>query len=352
MDFDFWPFNRITTKDRSFIARQLAVMIGAGLPLTQVFQSLSNQARNRQIKAALRQILSDLENGYRLADALKKHPRLFSSVYVSVTAAGEATGKLALTTQMLANDLERDQATLSRMVGALIYPGFIVGAMVAVAIIMVTRIVPALEQVFQQSNMTLPWTTRMVIWATNSLLKYWPLYLLALAGLITLATSYWRSEDGRRRLDSLLLKIPVVGLVMRNLEMERFNRILGMMISSGVPIIQAIEAVAGVLDNATYRDVMVALARNVERGATLSQTLAKYKEVPSQVTEMIAVGEQTGRLDEMLGRLAVHYREEVDQGVKNITSLLEPIIFVIVGLGVAFLVVSIIVPIYGLAGAI
>jgi len=352
MDLDFWPFNRVAVKQRSFIARQLAVMVDAGLPLTQAFQSLSDQVQNKQISEVMRQVLNDLENGYRLADALKKHPRVFSQVFVAVTAAGEATGKLGVTMQMLADDLERDQSTRSHMVGALLYPGFVVGAMIVVAIIMVTRIVPALQQVFKESNLALPWTTRLVVAVTNSLLHYWFWYLLGLAGLVALLVHYLHSNDGRRRFDALVLKTPVVGQVMQNVEMERFNRILGMMIASGVPIIQAIEAVAEVLDNMAYREVMVALARNVERGATMSQTLVKYKEIPTQVTEMIAVGEQTGRLDEILGRLANHYREEVDQGVKNMSSLLEPIVFVIVGLGVAFLVVSIIVPIYGLSGAI
>lgn len=352
MELNFWPFNRITVKERAFIARQLAVMVDAGLPLAQAFQSLSDQVQKPEVAEILRQILNDLENGYRLADALKKHPKVFNQVFVAVTAAGESTGKLGLTMALLADDLERDQSTRSRLVGAMLYPGFIVGAMIVVAIIMVTKIVPALETVFKESNLALPWTTRLIVGVTNSLLHYWFWYILILAAIIALFVRYTHSEDGRRRLDGQLLKMPVFGKVLQNVEMERFTRILGMMIASGVPIIQAIEAVAQVLDNIAYKEALVALARNVERGSTMSQTLAKYKIIPTNVTEMVAVGEQTGRLDEILGRLANHYREEVDQGVKNLSSLLEPIIFVIVGLGVAFLVVSIIMPIYGLAGTI
>jgi len=344
--------NRISLDDRTFIARQLAVMIESGLPITQAISSLAEQTSNPQVEEAMRLIHHDLENGYKFSDAIKKHPRLFNQVFVAVIAAGEATGKLDVALNLLATEQERDQRFRGRVMGALLYPAFIVIAMIVVGIIMVTRIVPALESVFKEANVDLPWMTRVVIGITNSLIHYWWAYILVIGGLLYFFFRWIHSDEGRKVFNNFAINVPVFGKLVRNLEMARFNGIFALMIQSGVPIIHAIESVALALDNVLYQEALVAVARNVERGAPIAQSMTKYDIFPPTVTQMIAVGEESGKLEQVLYRLADYYEAETDQSIKNISALTEPIVFVIVGLGVAFLVFSIIVPIYNLSSVI
>ncbi|MEK7171072.1 MAG: type II secretion system F family protein [Patescibacteria group bacterium] len=345
-------FVRVSNKDRAFLARQLAVMLESGLPITQALRSLIEQTKNPLLSEVLQDVLVDLENGIKFSSAIKKHPKVFNEVFVSVVSAGESTGKLDTVANLLADEMERDQGFRSRVIGALLYPGFIVLAMIAVGIIMVTRIVPALELVFKESDVALPWTTRTVVFITNSLINNWYVYIIVIVGLIYLTGRYLSTEDGRRNTNALFLRIPAFGNLIRNMEMARFTRILGLMMESGVPIIQALDAVALVLDNVLYKEALSVVARNVERGAPISQSLQKFSIFPITITQMVAVGEQTGKLEQVLQKLATYYEEETNQSIKNISALTEPVIFLIVGLGVAFLVFSIIVPIYNLAGVI
>lgn len=327
-------------------------MLDAGLPLVQAVGSLADQTKNQIVHEQLVVLMNDLENGYRLSDAVKKHPRLFNNVFVSVVAAGEASGKLDVALNLLADELERDYAFRSRVFGAMLYPAFIVLAMFVVGIIMVTRIVPALESVFKEAKLDLPWTTQLVVAVTNSIINFWYLYLLGAGALIYFIRAYLATNDGRRNFNNFLFKVPVVGSLFTNLEMARMTRILGIMMEAGVPIIQAIDSVALVMDSVIFREALVAVARNVERGSPISQTLAKNPVFPVTVTEMIAAGEKTGKLEQVLYKLADFYEAQTDQSTKNFASLIEPVVFVIVGLGVAFLVFSIIVPIYSLSAAI
>ncbi len=345
-------FNRVSPQERAFIARQMAVMLDAGLPLVQAVQSLSEQTQNPVVQQALTELTEDLENGYTLSDAAKKHPKLFNHIFISVVAAGEASGKLDVGLNLLADELERDNSFRGRVVGAMLYPGFIVVAMIAVGIIMVTKIVPALEAVFKESGASLPWTTQLVVTITNSLINFWYIYILVIGIIIYLFTRLLASDDGARAFNNFLFKLPAIGPLYTNLEMARLTRILGIMIEAGVPIIQSLDSVALVLDSVVFRETLIATARNVERGAPISQTLAKYDQFPRTVTQMVAVGEKTGKLEEVLAKLADYYETQTDQATKNFAALIEPVIFVIVGLGVAFLVFSIIVPIYNLSGVI
>lgn len=344
--------NRVSLTDRTFIARQLAVMIESGLPITQSMRSLIEQTKNPFVEESLKTILHDLENGYKFSDAIKKHPKIFNQVFVAVVAAGEATGKLDTALDLLANEQERDSQFRGRVVGALLYPGFIIGAMIVVGIIMVTRIVPALQGVFKEANVDLPWMTRVVIGITNSLIHYWWAYILFIGIAVYLFTRWIRSETGQRSFNSFVLKVPVFGNLIANLEMTRFTGIFALMVQSGVPIIHAIESVARVLDNEIYREALMQVARNVERGSPIAQSLSKHDIFPPTITQMVAVGEESGKLEQVLYRLSNYFEAQTEQSIKNISALTEPIVFVIVGIGVAFLVFSIIVPIYNLANVI
>lgn len=327
-------------------------MLDAGIPLPQAVRSLSEQTDNDMVRDSLIDVVKDLENGYKFSEAVQKHPKIFNHVFVSVVAAGESSGQLDVALNLLANELERDYGFKSKVVGALLYPAFIILAMFVVGLIMVTRIVPALEGVFAESNAQLPFTTQTVVWITNSILAYWWIYILVIVAIVFLIVRYISTDEGRRTINGLLLKIPAFGSLILNLEMTRMTRILSIMLQSGVPIIQAINSVAMVMDNMIFQEALTVVAKNVERGAPISQTLMKIDVFPNTVTQMIAAGEKTGKLEQILGKLADFYEAQTNQSIRNITSLVEPIVFVIVGLGVAFLVFSIIVPIYQLSNII
>lgn len=327
-------------------------MLDAGLPLSEAVRSLSEQTENRMLRETMLSVLSDLENGYKLSEAVDKHPKVFNHVFVSVVAAGETSGKLDVALNLLADELERDYGFRSRVLGVLLYPAFIILAMMAVGIIMVTRIVPALEGVFLESGVALPWTTRTVVFITHSLISYWYIYIGVIVLIAVWATRYLSTSHGQRGMNNFMLKIPAVNSLIVSLEMARFTRILGILIQAGVPIIQALDSVSLVLDSIVYREALHQVARNVERGAPISQTMLKYPVFPSTITEMIAAGEKTGKLEHVLGKLADFYENQTNQAIKNMSALVEPVVFVIVGLGVAFLVFSIIVPIYNLSSAI
>jgi type IV pilus assembly protein PilC len=327
-------------------------MLDAGLPLAQAVRSISEQTENKALQEVMLLVLRDLENGYKLSEAIEKHPKVFNHVFVSVVAAGESSGKLDVALNLLAEELERDFGFRNRVIGSLLYPGFIIAAMIVVGIIMVTRIVPALQSVFDESGAQLPWTTKTVVAITNSLINYWFFYILGLIFVVIVISRYLSTDEGRRWFNNFFLKVPVVNSLFISLEMARFSRILGILLQAGVPIIQAIDSVALVLDGIVYREALHQVARNVERGAPISQTLVRYPIFPATVTEMIAAGEKTGKLEQVLGKLADFYEAQTNQAIRNMSALIEPIVFVIVGLGVAFLVFSIIVPIYNLANII
>jgi len=326
-------------------------MLDAGLPLSQAVRSLSEQTENPVLQKTLEVVLRDLENGYKLSDAARKHPKVFNNVFVSVVAAGENSGKLDIALGLLADEMERDFGFRSRVLGALLYPAFIIVAMFIVGVIMVTRIVPALESVFNEAKVELPWTTKTVVFITNSIIYHWYYYIIAIVIIVYWFVHYLSSEEGKRSFNNFLLRVPVFGDLFTNLEMARMTRILGIMIQAGVPVIQALDSVALVMDSIVYREILQVVSRNVERGAPISQTMAKFEYIPGTVTEMIAAGEKTGKLEQVLAKLADFYETQTNQAIKNISSLIEPIVFVIVGLGVAFIVFSIIVPIYNLSAA-
>ena len=345
-------FNRVSGKDRSFMARQFAVLLGSGIQISECANLIKQQTKNKVIANALDNIERDLEAGYSFKESIKKFPNIFPEIFVNVVAAGETSGKLDETLDMMANEFEKDQNFRGRVVGALLYPGFIVGAMVVIGFIMTIYIVPSLESVFAESHVDLPWTTKTIVAITHSIINYWYIYIIAIGAIAFATTKVLGSVDAKRKSSGLVLELPVMGALITDMEMSRFCRTLAMLIRAGVPIIKSLESVSSVIDNYVYKEIIKDVSFNVERGSTISHTLAKYKTFPVTVTQMIAVGEQTGKLEEMLVKMANYYEVETDQAIKNITALLEPIIFVVVGLGVAFLVFSIIVPIYNLSSAI
>jgi len=347
MDINLPFLNRVSLKEKAFLARQLATMIASGLTLDKSLNILIEQTKNPTLKKTLESVIKDIEAGSPFSVAIAKYPRVFDKVFVNVVISGEAVGRLADVLDRLAGQLEKQNSFISKMKGALLYPIFIVIAMIAIAIIMMVKVVPELKNIFAEAGAQLPWSTKVLIAISDSLANFWYIYLLALIGII-IGVYYGLKTDWVKKLVSKV-EIDAPGGIGRDVYMARFARTLGMLVTSGTPIIEALNITAEVMNNVVYEEKIKQAASQVEKGVPLSVPIEKAKIFPVIVPQMISVGEQTGKLDETLQKLADYYEEEADDKIKSLSSLFEPVIIVIIGLGVAFLVFSILLPIYQIA---
>lgn len=338
--------SKIKVRSKSFFTRQLATMVNAGLPLPQVLSLLSRSEKNRYLKAAIIRIQEDLEAGYSFSTSISKHPEIFSNVFVNAVRAGEATGKLEIVLVQLADSLERDSAASSRFRAVMIYPIFVLSAMVIVGAIMMVRVVPVLSGIFAESKQELPIATRLLISVSNLITHYWWLLLVLLFFLFVGLRAYGRTGRGRRMMDRLRLRLPILKNVSLIFYMARFTRTLGMLVNAGVPLLEAIQITSDAMDNLIYKEALERASIQVERGVTLSLALSKSELFPPLVSQMVLVGEQTGELDKTLQKISATYEEEYDTLIKGAATLIEPLIIILLALGVAFMVFAILIPIY------
>lgn len=328
-------------------------MISSGLAIDQAINLVKMQTRNAAFSKVLSAVYQDVTAGESLSESLGKHPQVFDRVFVSVVKSGEASGKLDKVLTHLADRMESFQNFNSKVRSALAYPIFIIVAMIAVIAIMMVKVIPVLKSVFEESGVKLPWTTRTIIAISNFMVAYWWLVLIVTVILVTAVWAFFRfTKTGRFWWDVIKLKFPIVKYVSYDIYMARFSRTLGMLISSGIPIIETIKITAAAMNNRVYIRILKKVIAQVERGVPMSVPLEKEKDFPVLVPQMIMVGEQTGRLETLMDKLADYYENEVDTKIKTIANLIEPVTIVIVGLGVGFLVYSILYPIYGLVQVI
>lgn len=344
------PFtNRVSLKEKAIFAKQLSTMLNAGLNLSTSLEILGRQTRNSYFRQVVSEIHKDLEEGRAFSSLIARYPNIFDRVFLNIIKAGEQSGQLEIVLKQLSRQLDQQYSFISRLRGALIYPIFIVVAMAGVAILASVRIIPQLKGVFEDSGVTLPFSTRVVIAISDFMINYWYLLIIGLAGLVVVIRFMLSSATGRELFDRALIKDPS-GLAKR-VYMARFARTLGMMLSAGIPIVESVKVVSEVMGNTIYKRGLLSLAQDLERGLPMSVPLQKNPYFPYFVSQMILVGEQTGQLDKILIELADFFEGESEEGIRNITSLFEPLIIVIIGLGIGFLVYSIIIPIYNLAQA-
>ncbi|MBM2820412.1 MAG: Type secretion system domain protein [Candidatus Berkelbacteria bacterium] len=350
---DIVIFSRVTNKEKVFFARQLAVMISSGVALDNAINLVRLQTRNSAFQKVLTQIYQDIQAGEKLSVSLGKHPKVFDEVFIAVVSSGEATGKLDKVLTHLADRMEAMQVFKSKIKAALAYPIFVVVMMVAVVVLMMIKVIPILKNVFEESGVKLPWSTQLIVATSDFLVKWWWLVLAMLALVILILwLIFTKTKKGRFAWDTIKLKAPLVKYVSYDLYMSRFARTTAMLISSGIPIIETIKITARAINNRVYIRIMKKVIAQVERGIPMSVPLSKEKDVPILVSQMIMVGEQTGRLETLMDKLADYYENEVDTKIKTISNLVEPVTIVIVGFGVGFLIYSILYPIYGLVNVI
>ncbi len=341
-------FERVHPRDIVIFARQLATMISATLPLVQALKILTEQQENQLFRSVLAGVSADVEGGARLSVALEQYPKVFSTFFVSVINSGETSGKLDESLQYLADQMEKDYELNSRIKSSLYYPGFILGGIIVVGIIMVTYVVPQLESVLGDME-NLPWTTTVLLGVSDFIRNFWWVIVIALGVLALWLRSYSRSEKGKASLDSLKLRLPIFGKLFQWVYIVRMTRNMSTLLSGGVKILEALETTADVIGNSVYEDIIRRSAKRVEAGDSMSSVLKKEPAVPLMVAQVIEVGEQTGKLPFTLNKIADFYTSELDNAVRGLSSLLEPVIMVILGIGVGILMAAVIMPIYNIS---
>lgn len=345
-------FGRVPLEEKMLFARNLSVMVGAGLSLARALEVLANQSANAKFKEVLQDVANAIRRGENFSQSLERHPKVFSQLFKAMVEAGEKTGKLEESLNLISNQLQRDYDLRKRIRGAMIYPAIIVIAMVIIGALMLIYVVPTLVSTFEELDVPLPISTRVIIAVSSFIIDYFILAAIIISAMIAGIILLSRSTQGRRVFDIIVLKIPVISELTKKANSARTARTLGSLISSGVDILEAFQITEGVLQNHYYKDVIAKAKKDIEKGAPISKIFIQNPHLyPLLVGEMMSVGEETGKLSEMLTRLAVFYESEVENATKDLSTIIEPVLMIIIGLVVGFFAISMITPLYNVVGA-
>ncbi|MGI8419613.1 MAG: type II secretion system F family protein [Candidatus Levyibacteriota bacterium] len=345
----FFPFlKRTKDSDVVFFTRQLASMITSGLTLVQALNILKNQMENSAMAVIVQDIISDVEDGKMLSRSLEKYPHTFSPIYIALIKTAEESGLLDKILMRLADNLDRKQKLFHTIRGALLYPIIVVFMMIVVLIVMMIFVIPQLTVLYGNLNLTLPLPTVIVIGLSNFFIKYWYLVITILLVLVFYLRSWHRKPEGKKTADTYILKMPIFGKLIQESMMAEFTRTLSLLINSGTLVVESLVKSSDVVENVIYHDAIILVAKRVEKGIPMGDAMEAGGVFPPMVVEMVKIGEQTGKLDESLMKASEYYEREVEETVKVLTTLMEPIIMIILALGVGFLIIAIITPIYNL----
>lgn len=330
-------------------SRQLSTLISARVPIIQALKILQEQINTKYLLSIIDDLIAAVENGESLSSAMAKHNNVFGNVYVNLVMSGEASGSLDKSLVYLADQLEKDYELKGKVKGAMTYPIFVLSALVGIALLMFKFVLPNLTSVLEQQGGSLPPVSVALISFTTFFNQYWWLVLMSIAGAILGVRFYISTVSGRYNWDKIKIRIPVIGDIFKKIYLARFARNLSTLVVGGIPIIKALQIVAEIINNVIYREIILDTVTKIQEGKSISEGLSGHPEFPSIVTQMVRVGEQTAQLDDIMSKLAGFYEKEVDAKVSTLTTLLEPIIMIILGIGVGVLVAGILLPIYNLA---
>ena len=343
---------KVTNKDIVIFTRQFSTMIDAGLPLVQGLNILADQAENPTFRGILKQLTRDVEGGSTLAEAMKKHPKVFDDLFVNLIAAGEVGGILDTILQRLAIFIEKAEDLKSKIKGALTYPIVVIAIAIIVIAVILIFVIPVFQDMFASFGQALPVPTQVVVKLSEILKSKAHIILGVIIALVIIYKQYSKSKSGRRSIDSLSLKLPIFGNLLKKTAVARFTRTLGTMMSSGVPILDSLEIVAKTAGNVIIEEIILEVRGAIAEGQTIAEPLSENDVFPGMVIQMIAVGEATGALDTMLNKIADFYDKEVDAAVDALTSMLEPLLMLFLGGSIGGIVVAMYLPIFSMAGAV
>lgn len=348
LNVDFTFLQSVSNKDIVILSRQVSTLFQAHVSPLRIFRLLSAEVENNQLKTIMNTIVDDLQAGSSISRAMAAHPQVFSSFYVNMVRAGEESGSLEKSFAYLADYLDRSYETISKARNALIYPAFVIGIFITVMVLMLTMVIPKIAKILTDGGQELPIYTKIVIGISDFMINYIALILIVIAGVVV---GYWRfakTEVGKRTIDEFMLAVPVLGNLQRKLLLTRICDNISTMLSSGVSMVQALEVTADVVDNKVFKEIIELSLFEVKGGRSFADSIGEYPEIPSILSQMVKVGEETGSLSEIMTTLANFYRREVNQAVDTMISLIEPAMIVLLGLGVGVLLASVLMPIYNL----
>ncbi len=341
----------VSHRDVVILSRQMATLFEAQVSALKVFSLLSSELENKSLKKSLTQVADDLQAGSSISKALAKHPAIFSDFYVNMVRSGEETGKLNETFNHLADYLDRNYEVVSKAKNALVYPAFVITVFIAVMTLMFTVIIPKISLIIIESGQAVPFYSQIVFAASNFLVNYGLILPVALIVLGFFVVRYTRTAEGRTALARFKLTVPYIGSLYRKLYLSIISDNMSTMVLSGIPMVKVIEVTAAVVGNEVYKQILEESLLAVEGGSSFSQSLAQYEEIPGILTQMIRIGEESGELGSILGTMAHFYQREVMNAVDTLVSLIEPVMIVLLGLGVGILLASVLIPIYDIANS-
>lgn len=344
--------NRVKIQDLVIFSRQLSVTVSATIPLVQGLKILVGQTESPVLKMIISEIADDVEGGAKLSSALSRHPEVFSDFFINIIKSGETSGKLDEVLNYLADQQEKDYDLISKIKGAMIYPAFIVSGLVVVGALMMIFVIPQLTSILAETGVELPLSTRVLIFLSGFLVAWWWALIITIIGLVILLRILTREGKGKYLLDLLKFKLPIFGELFKRIVIIRFTRSLHTLTTGGVALIKSLEIVADVVGNEVYKELIKETILEVEDGNPIATVFLQSKDVPPMVSQMLNLGEKTGRMDDILDKLANFYTRELNNMVNNLVTLLEPLIMLVMGVAVGVLVSAIILPLYSLASAL
>jgi len=345
-------FDKVTSKELVIFFRQLAILIEARVPIVTTLTAISEQTANLYFKNILDDAIKNIEDGMTLSDALAKNRDIFSELSINVIKAGEASGNLKKSVEYVADNIEKNYTLTSKIKSAMMYPCIVLAVFVIIAFLVITLIIPKLTVMIKEMNADVPWYTIVLIRMGDFMVVYWWAVLLVIFGAIGGFWYYLKTPEGKRAWDEVKLNLPVVGKMFRYVYITRFAENLAVLLAGGIPIIKALKIVSSVVDNSQYEALILKTAESVKIGGNMSDVLKKSPIIPGMVSHMIKIGEDSGQIDAVLGHIDKFYSQEVDIMTKNMSTLIEPLMMILLGLGVGFMAVGVLMPIYNIAGQI
>jgi|SRR3989344_628569 len=348
----FFEFGRVPVKDVVVLTRQLSTLFEAKVPVVETFKILIGETENRTLKRHVSELLDDIQGGLPISQAMARHPEIFSRFYVAMMRSGEESGKLEDIFKFLADYLERSYELGRKARNALIYPAFVLSAFLIVMTLMLVFVIPALSAILLESGQDIPFYTRIIIAFSNFLRNFGIVFLLLLAVAGVVLVRYARTGSGRVYFSRALLSIPIFGGLYKKIYLARIADNLHTLLSGGITVVRALEITSEVVENEVYRRILLDSMEAVKAGSMISETFSKYEDIPPLLSQMIRIGEETGKLDYILKSVAGFYRRDVDNFIDNLVSLIEPILILVLGLGVGILVAAVLIPIYNISSAL
>lgn len=348
------PFlgGKVSIKDKIIFTQQLAMMMKSGLPLVDAFKALEEQTENKYFSQVIADISSEVKGGKPFSEIISRYPKIFSEFYVAIVSSGEKSGKLDEVLGRLADQLEKDYELITKIKAAVTYPILVICALVGIVILMLIFVIPQLKSIFADMGVQLPLITRIILGISDAIIIYWYIFVILILGLIFGIRLLSRTPRGGLLWDKFKLKMPLIGPLIKKIYMTRFCRTTGTLVASGLPILNIIETVKGVINNRIYQDAFKNISADLESGIQLSDSLRKQKVFPAMIYHLVATGEKSGKMDYVLISMANFFDKEIETSTNSLATLIEPILIIIVGAGVGLVVASVIMPIYSLVNVI